>query len=326
MSARVKLRNQGGSYFAAPKNDIEFISTGCKRLDLALGGGWVEGRVANIVGDKSTGKTLLMIEAAANFVAKYPRGIVYYREAEAAFDKTYAAALGMPTDHVKFGDAALETVEDFFEDLNKVCDKAKGPTLYVLDSLDALSDRGEMQRGMDEGSFGAAKAKMLSQMFRRVIRKLEDKRVTLLIVSQIRDNIGVVYGRKFKRSGGKALDFYASHVVYLAQRGKLYKTIRKVKRAIGVEVRAMVDKNKISLPFREADFNILFGYGVDDAQASAAWLKQVGRLADAKLKPDDLGNLDKLDAAQIAKLQKATENVWYEIETSFIPKRRKYGG
>src|ERR1019366_3976564 len=90
----------GGNYFSSPKTGIEFISSGCHNLDLALGGGWAEGRVSNIVGDKSTGKSLLAIEACANFAIKYPKGTIRYREAEAAFDRPYAEALGMPVDHV----------------------------------------------------------------------------------------------------------------------------------------------------------------------------------------------------------------------------------
>jgi len=93
---RERLDNGGGSYFATPKQDVSFISTGCRVLDLALGGGWAERRIANIVGDKSVGKTLLMIEASANFARKYDDGKIYYRECEAAFQPLYVAELGLP--------------------------------------------------------------------------------------------------------------------------------------------------------------------------------------------------------------------------------------
>lgn len=278
--------DSGGRYFAAPKNELKFIPTGCTLLDLAMGGGgWCRGRVANIVGDKSTGKTLLMIEACANFMRTCVRGMIHYWEAEAAFDKGYAAALGMPIKAIDFWDGPkepqLDTVEDFFERLEKVIAIAKAkrvPQLVILDSLDALSDRAEMAREIDKGSFGASKAKQLSEMFRRVVRELERYDITLLIVSQVRDAIGVTFGDKHKRSGGKALDFYATHVIYLAHIARITKTIQNQKRAIGVEVKAQVKKNKVGLAFREAQFDIRFGYGTDDAQACVNWLKSVDRL------------------------------------------------
>jgi len=154
MAKRVRIREAGaagGSYFAAPKSGLQFVETGCKPLDLVLGGGWAVGRIANIVGDKSTGKTLLCIEACANFIRKFPKGKIRYWEAEAAFDKPYAAALGMPINRIDFGDEKkpIHTVEDFFEMLEVVCDNARGHELVILDSLDALSDRSEVEREID---------------------------------------------------------------------------------------------------------------------------------------------------------------------------------
>src|SRR5262245_41010125 len=162
----------GGAYFSAPKQR-GFISSGCKLLDMVLGGGWAEGRIANIIGDHSTGKTLLCIEAAANFINKYPKGKVYYREVEAAFDIDYARALGMPVDRVDFSHQrkeVIDTVEDVFEDMEQILAKhAKQPALYILDSLDALSDREEAKRDIDKGTFGANKAKKLGELFRRLV-------------------------------------------------------------------------------------------------------------------------------------------------------------
>lgn len=320
----------GGNYFAAPKTGIEFIGSGCHILDLALGGGWAEGRVANIVGDKSTGKTLLCTEAAANFAMKYAKGKIRYRESEAAFDQEYAAALGMPVDRIDFGDP-METVEDLFEDLTAVVKGARGPELYVCDSLDALSDRAEMERDMNQGTYGAEKAKKLSQLFRRLIRDLEQKHVTVIIVSQIRDKIGAMFGRKVTRTGGRALDFYASHVVYLAHIGKLMRTVRGQKRATAVRVKAMVDKNKISLPFREAEFVIRFGYGIDDGAACVEFLKGVNALKDLRIKDpkayiQDLADMPNTEfRSAMQDLRAACSEHWYSIEKSLIPARSKYG-
>jgi recombination protein RecA len=330
-SSRIAIRVRGGgNYFSSPKKNVRFISSGCKLLDLALGGGYVEGRIVNIVGDKSTGKTLLCIEAAANFLIKYPKAKVRYRESEAAFDKTYAAALGMPIDRIDFGEP-METVEDFFEDLERVCDKAKGPELYILDSLDALSDRAELDRDMDKGSYGAEKAKKLSQLFRRLIRKLEEKQVTIIIVSQIRDKMNAMFGRKVTRTGGRALDFYATHVLFLAHIGQESRTVRGSRRAVAIKIKAKVDKNKIALPFREAEFKISFGWGIDDAEACVAFLKQVNglkalKIRDPKLYIKELAEMSRSDFKRdLSELHDACETHWYAIEKELMPSRTKYG-
>jgi recombination protein RecA len=303
-------------------------------LDLAMGGGYARRRVANIVGDKSTGKTLLMIEGCANFAAQEPKAKIRYREAEHAFDPMYAATLGMPTDRVDFG-TSLVTVEDLFEDLLAVVQgaKAKQPELYIVDSLDALSDREELKRDIDQGTYGTAKAKYMSQMFRRLIGELDKKDVTVLVVSQVRDKIGAMLGPKTTRSGGRALDFYASQVVYLNHMGRLARTIKGVKRATGVKLRAKIDKNKVGLPFREARFQISFGFGIDDAESCLSWLEEVKALDYVNCKKGDVGKyLDDLDdmdreehGKEMAFIHDACQRKWYEIEKSFMPRRTKYG-
>lgn len=330
-------KSEGGNYFAHPKTNLKFIPSGCHLLDLALGGGWARRRIGNVVGDKSTGKTLLMIEASANFAIMEKKGRIRYREAEAAFDELYAEALGMPVDRIDFGqsDRPLETVEDLFEDLERIIKGAKGPELVIVDSLDALSDRAEMDRAMDEGSYGTAKAKLMSQLFRRLNQKMSDKDVTLLIVSQIRDKLDAMsFGRKFTRSGGRALDFYASQVLLLAHVARMVKTVSKIKRPYGVKVLGKVDKNKIALPFREAAFSIRFGYGIDDAQACVDWLKETGSLKLAGLKPEECPNyLDYLledlsseeAAVEIKRLHDIVAAKWYEIEGQVLTPRPKYG-
>jgi recombination protein RecA len=331
VKAAKERANGGGNYFTNPKTKLKFISTGCKMFDLALGGGWAENRISNIVGDKSTGKTLLCIEAAANFAIKYPKGRIIYREAESAFDKAYAEALGFPINRVEgLEDDPLETVEELFRELDDLCNrKHTQPLLYIVDSLDALSDTAEMKLDIDKGSYGAAKAKLLSKLFRQLVRKLASTNITVIVVSQIRDKMNAMpFGKKWTRAGGHAMDFYASHVVYLAQIGMIIKNIKGIKRSVGVRIKANVDKNKVSLPYRNAEFPILFGYGVDDMAASLEWLKvikelkQVGypalsdkdiRLEARRATPDD-----------VAEVQAYVHKRWYEIEQSFVPARRKY--
>jgi len=170
MVQRVKLETRD-----LPKIDVEFFSSGSSLLDLALGGGWALSRVFNIVGDKSTGKTLLAIEAFANFKQSYPKGKMRYAEAESAFDDSFAEQLGFPQE-VERPKEMLHTVEEFTEDLYNFLDKENStPSLYILDSLDALSTDSETERfdklmeGKEAGgSFGAEKAKEVASQFQTI--------------------------------------------------------------------------------------------------------------------------------------------------------------
>lgn len=308
--ARVKLEEDkpsvksGGLYFGRPKTDVQFISSGCTLLDLALGGGWARRRIANVVGDSAAGKTLLMIEMAANFAQQEPKAKIRYREGESAFDNAYAEALGFPLDRVDFGEP-IDTIEDVFEDLLKVIEGARSPEAYIIDSLDSLSDRDELERDIDKGTFGAAKAKKLSELFRRLVRALASKDVTVFFVSQVRDNIGVLIGKKHTRSGGKALQFYSSQVLWLSQIGKITREIKGIKRTTGVNVLAKVDKNKVGLPYRDATFPIKFAYGIDDYKACAEFLKTT--------------KTEFAKDASIDELQRMCKDKWWEIENEFLP-------
>ncbi len=335
-SPRKRVVPEPANYFASGTDkDLEFVSTGCSILDSVLGGGYVLGRIANIVGDKSTGKTLLAIEASANFALAYPDGIIRYAEAEAAFDERYAAALGMPVDRVQFAKNIL-TVEDVFEDIECHLKEWEGkPSLYIIDSLDALSDRAEQGRKIDEGSYNMTKQKKLGEMFRRLVQKVEESRMLILIISQLRDKIGVSFGETKTRSGGKSLDFYASQVFWLSEVEKLKRTVDKVERITGVRVKARCKKNKIGLPFRECEFPILFGYGIDDLTANVEWLLDVKKddalkdlglsAAGYKIRIGSIRNKGGPEAQKLrAQLQEIVRDEWRRIETSFLPQSKKY--
>lgn len=318
---------------------VRCITSGCALLDCVLGGGWARGRVSNIIGDKSVGKSLLAIEACANFAQEEPRGKIFYREAESAFDIPYAKNLGLPEDRVDFGkegiDTAWDTIEDVFEDLDHqigVCGTKGVPGLYVLDSLDALGSRAELARKIGEGSYGLEKQKMLGQLFRQLIRKMRSVDLTLIIISQIRDKIGITFGEKHSRSGGKALDFYAVQALWLSHLGIVNQTHKGVKRATGVRIKAKCKKNKISAPFRDCEMEISFGYGVDDIAAGVEWLEEVKMLSKLDLDKDDLDDFlvkassfsgTELAAAR-SLVRKAVLEGWAEVEKGFAPTRRKY--
>lgn len=332
--------SSGGNYFAAPSSRLQFIPTGASVLDCNVGGGWPLGRIVNIVGDQASGKTLLAIEAMANFTLTYPKGRVRYRESEAAFIPEYAAALGLPIDKVEFtrdeeDGSDPDTVERFFDDLDAFIDGLKGqPGLYIVDSLDAISDEAEINRAFSEGTYGTGKAKQMSQLFRKVTSRVEASRICLIIISQTRDRINAGFGRRYSRSGGRALDFYASIILYLAHMGEITRTVKKVKRPIGVKVRAKCTKNKIGLPFRSCDFPIIFAHGIEDVSAGLDWLKAHSRLSEVGMSLVEYKRLRKralyvsLESDQEQDLRDRVDSAvrkgWREVEQSFLPKHGKY--
>lgn len=334
VAKRVKIQRPTVNYFVSDKENIKFVPTGCSLLDCAVGGGYPLGRIVNIVGDRSTAKTALATEAIINFMTHYSSGKAAYRDAEAAYDKPYAEAMGLKTDEVDFGDEdnPLDTVEAFARDLDRFLTSTKGkPSIYVLDSLDSLSDEAEMKMDYGEATYGANKAKMLSTFFRKMKGKIEQQNCLLVIISQVRDNIGAMFGEKHKRSGGKALDFYASQIIWLAHLKPLKRTIAKVERPYGIKIKAKIKKNKVGLPLRECEFDFVFGFGIDDVAASANWLSEVGRLKDAEITnlKDYLKEVEQATADEYfierTNMTLAVKKAWAEIETSFLPTRRKYG-
>jgi len=327
------------SYFTsgADEKDLEFFSSGCALVDEILGGGYALGRTSNIVGDKSAGKTLLAMEGMANFALAFHDGAMRYAEAEDAFDERYAEALGAPISRIEFnGKNPMATIEDWYNDLNRWMDSMKDrPGLYVVDSLDALSDSAEMERGFDEGTFGGNKPKQIGKLFRMINDRMAQQRVHLMVVSQLRDKLGVTFGETKTRSGGKALDYYASQIMWLAEIGKIKREINGIQRIVGVDVKARVKKNKVGLPFRECEYPILFGYGIDDLQAMVSWLFDVKREEllkgigfsknGYKVRINNIRNKGGEEARDMrTTLRALVRQEWAKIETDFLPHSRKY--
>ncbi len=262
----------------APKPIVETVSSGCTVLDLALGGGYPWGRIINIVGDKSTGKTLLAIEAIAKARQLYGKRLKwFYDDAESGFGFDTQMMYGfdvMSTNH----DNSSYTVEEFGRNLVfQLGYLKKGEKLiYVLDSLDSLTSDAEVKRSEEElkaiekgkeyeaGTYGLEKPKQLGRLFRLHRNSIAEKDCLLIIISQVRENIGMFFGEKYYRTGGKALDFYASQIIWLAEVEKDFQ--KKV--PVGVTIKARVKKNKVGRPFRECFVNLLFDYGVDDISTS----------------------------------------------------------
>lgn len=324
---------------------VEFFSTGSTLLDLAVGGGWALKRVFNIVGDKSTGKTLLAIEAFANFKRTFPKGRMRYAEAESAFDDSYAQTLGFPKE-VERPDEQLVTVEDFRNDLYKFVRKG-GPSLYILDSLDALSDEAEMKKfekqmrkkdpvegeeeaAPEKGSYGTGKAKEMSKLFRLMTQDVEEYNGCLGVVSQIRDNVGVMFGAKQTRSGGHALDFYSSQIIWLSEIKKIIKTFKGTTLPIGVAIQSYTKKLKVGTPFRKCEFDIIFNYGIDDYSSMLTYLQDNGVVAETikDLKSKLEKAKDKQDYATLdeigALMKRDCIDIWNKIEEALRPTIQKY--
>lgn len=271
------------------KSTLELATTGSVMLNLAISnkvnGGYPIGRIINIVGDKSSGKTLLAIEALASAIHKLSKDkivVARYVEVESAFDKPYAERLGLPVDDVEFPNdpdgpdgTTIETVEDWYEDMEAQTKRDDfDEMIYIVDSMDALSSRSELATDIDKGTYGGAKPKKINELFRRLVRKIEKSNITLIMISQQKDKIGVTFGDRKTRSGGKALDYFSSVIVWLAELGKIKKGSKKKERIVGLRIKAKIKKNKVWIPFREADYNILFNYGIDDIGSMIDFLKE----------------------------------------------------
>lgn len=340
--SRVRLNRVASSF---SDEDVIFFSTGAAVLDCVLGGGYGADRVINIVGDRSTGKTLLAIEAGVNFLRRFKLGRVRYVDGENAFDESYASVIGWPSKEkgrkkrVEVDDE-IETVEEFYNDLEKFCDDHESiPTLYILDSLDSLSSEAELAREFGKPAYDS-KPRQMSELFRRLRRKVKQSGTTLMIISQTRQRITSTFtfgGKSYSRSGGTALDFYASQVLYLRERTYERKHLRrkvgKVERSVGIAIEAFCDKNKVGLPHRRCTFPLLFNYGIDDVGANLRWLDEIGRLK--KVVNTDKPHVAKRRIGKLPdsewheerqRLASAVRDAWDELESSFMPSRGKYDG
>jgi RecA/RadA recombinase len=256
------------------------FSSGCDLLDLIHGGHPI-GKVINIVGDKSSGKTFLTLEIIAAAIKKYGNKVKWiYDDAEAGFSFDSKELFGF--DAFKYTDEISENVEQMSFHLDNQLEKVKKDEflIYVIDSLDGLSSHAEQKRreeakkafdsgkDYDKGSYQMEKQKFLSEFFRVYANKIRNKNCLLIIISQVRDNIGVKFGAKHKRSGGKALDFYSSQIIWLAEAEK----IKAKDRTIGITIKARTTKNKTKYPFRSGFIRLYFDFGIDNITTNLLYL------------------------------------------------------
>lgn len=344
----------------------KLVSTGSTLLNLALSGtpdgGFALGTINNIIGDSSAGKSFLLwtMFAEAVYSGKFNDYDLIYDDAEHAMAFDLTKLFGEEVENKVRIDIKSNTVEDFHDNILKElgAKKTSKNIIYGLDSLDALTSDDETERDIRKGSYRMEKPKMTSEIMRKIVSKLDNTESLAVIISQTRDNIGVTFGSKKTRSGGRALKFYCTHELWLAVENH----IKRLERDVGVNVIANVSKNKLTGRQAKVKFPILFDYGIDDQTSCVNFLldegvwtkskkedkektkreiikeasedeekKEKNMFVDTKgfieerLKLDQLINFIE-DNNLMDKLKKLVAETWYKIEEEISTKRPpKYG-
>lgn len=349
----------------ADEKPVDFLHSGCTPLNLALSGradgGWARGRVLNIVGDGSSGKTLLALELASwcyykiqnvksKLFPKVKNVKIIYDNVEGVMDfpitKMYGSSFVKGVDWRR-----SKTAEQFGRSVGREIVNLKDGTflLYIVDSLDSLVSSASEKRFDDaikkdkdeDGAYkGAEKAAYFSQsFFGNLCNKIYDysgkvkrqKDATVFIVSQVRTKMGVVFGRKEYRTGGKGMDFYTHQVLWIRESGPLERQIDKKKRTYGIRCEGRVDRSKVAKPYRVAPFQIIYDYGLDDVRTMIDYLnldkyywpidrpKVNFRNLESMINFIEKNNLED-------ELKRIVENDWIDTEKKFLKpleKRKK---
>lgn len=294
------------------KANVELVSSGTLSLDLALGGGYPKGRIIEIYGPESSGKTTLTLHAIAE--VQRQGGTAAFIDAEHALDPVYAKKLGVDTDNLLIsqpdnGEQALEIVETLV--------RSNAVDLIVVDSVAALVPQAEIEGDMGDSHMGL-QARLMSQALRKLTGVINKSKATIIFINQIRMKIGVMFGNPETTTGGNALKFYASLRLDIRRTGQ----IKVGEEVIGNRTKVKVVKNKIAPPFRQAEFDIMYNEGISASGdvldlavqhgvvgKSGAWFDykdgKIGQGREAakeylKAHPDVMDEIDKQVRAKVA--------------------------
>lgn len=275
--------------FSQKPLDMEFISTGSISLDSALGGGLPKGRIIEIFGPESSGKTTLTLHIIA--AAQGTGGNCAFIDAEHALDPSYAKKLGVNIDNLLIsqpdsGEQALDIVDSLI--------KSGAIDVIVIDSVAALTPRAELEGEMGDSHMGL-QARLLSQALRKITASVSKSHCTVIFINQLRMKIGVMFGNPETTTGGNALKFYSSVRLDIRRIG----SIKDKEEVIGNQTRVKIVKNKVAPPFRQVEFDIIFNEGIS----------KVAEMVDLGVKTNILEKAGSYYSYKDIKLGQGKENV-----------------